>query len=66
MKSRPRRRLDERPDGIGTKAQLELFWNNSRSEALNAFKTSWSADLILCSFAASNMFFATGEYGIAE
>ena len=66
MKSRPRRRLEERPDGIGTNAHLECFLNSSWRDALIALRTSSSADFIFCSFADSNIFFATGEYGIAE
>ena len=66
MKSLPRRRLDERAEGIGTKAHLGCDLNNSVSETLSAEITSKSADLTLCSFAASNMFLAIGEYVMAE
>jgi len=66
MKSRPRRRLEEALDGIGTRALLGYLLNNSWMETFTALRTNWSAELTPCSFAARRMFFAIGEYGIAE
>jgi hypothetical protein len=65
-KSRPRRRLDDGCEGIGTIAEIGKFLKSVSSDFESALTIKRSADFWFSSLAAKRIFLATAEYGTAE